>query len=436
MSKLIELDKNRYENFVSKHELKSHFLQSYNWGIFSKDKKNFQPFYLGLVDNNNKVIAACLLLQKSLPLCFCYFYSPRGFVIDFTNSKLVKEMTIEITRFCKNKKAIFFKIDPDIIRCQYNYLGENIKTNYNADKIYNDLKKIGYKHLGFTKNFETNQPRYTFRINMKQDMDTIFDHFSKTTKQRINKANKLGVEVSIGNINDINTFYELMAITENRKDFISFSKDYYKKQYEIFSKDNMAVLFLGKVNTKKIVSNYKKELLEIDNQFKEFDNKNLSKSAKSKIDNLTIKKEKLIKEINKYEDAQKQYGNIITLNAHMIITYDNKAWVLYAGNHNILTESYANYATYFEHIKYCKEHGIEIYDQFGTIGDLSKNNPRLGLHEFKKKFGGDYIEFLGEFDYVLKPFMYFVFTKLVPFYRNIIKNKSKKELKNEIKRNK
>ena len=103
--------------------------------------------------------------------------------------------------------------------------------------------------------------------------------------------------------------------------------------------------------------------------------------------------------------------------------------MLYAGNHNILTDSYANYKTYYEHIKYCYEHGIKMYDQFGTIGDLSKDNPRLGLHEFKKKFGGDYVEFTGEFDLVTNKLMYFVFTKLVPIYRSIIKKRAKKEKK-------
>ena len=63
-------------------------------------------------------------------------------------------------------------------------------------------------------------------------------------------------------------------------------------------------------------------------------------------------------------------------------------------------------------------------------------NPRLGLHEFKKKFGGDYVEFIGEWDYILNPFMYFVFTKLVPIYRKIIRNKSKKELQNEVNKTK
>lgn len=436
MSKLIELNKKDYENFVINHKSKSHFLQSYNWGEFAKKEKNLFPYYLGLISDSGKVMATALLLQKKLPFNLCYFYIPRGFVIDFNNRDLVKMMTEEIKKFCKEKKAIFFKIDPDIIHSQFNYLGQKVDISNDQEEIFQTLKILGYKHLGFTKNFETSQPRYTFRIDLNQKLDTIVDHFSKTTKQRINKAKKLGVEVEIGSEEDLDTFYQLMMLTENRKDFVSFSKEYYKTQYQILKKDHMIVLFLGKVNTEKIIKNYEEELSKIQDDLQNLDTETLSKSAKNKVKNLTSQRENLIKEINKFELARKKYGSTIPLSAHMIITYGNKAWVLYAGNHNILTETYTNYATYFEHIKYCKEHGIEIYDQFGTIGDLSSNNPRMGLHEFKKKFGGDYIEFLGEFDYILKPFLYFVFQKLVPFYRNIVKNKSKRELKNEIEGNK
>ena len=152
------------------------------------------------------------------------------------------------------------------------------------------------------------------------------------------------------------------------------------------------------------------------------------------LNDLTKQKDNTLKEIEKYKTYKKDYGNEITLSAHMIIEYGDKAWVLYAGNHNILSETYVNYNTYFEHIKYCKNKGIKIYDQFGTIGDLSKDNPLIGLHEFKKKFGGDHVEFIGEWDYITKPIMYFIFTKLVPIYRNIIKNKSKRKLKNELKK--
>lgn len=437
MLEIVELDKKEYENFIKNNKYRSHFLKSYAWGEFSKKMKKLVPYYLGLKDKD-KIVASTLLLEKKLPLGYSYFYAPRGFIVDFSDKKLLQEVTNKIVSYIKtkNKKALFLKIDPDIIIKSYNYLNEENKLDYDYEDIFNNIKSCGFKHLGFTKNFETMQPRYTFRINMENDLDTIIDHFSKTTKQRINKAEKLGCEVSIGDINDIDEFYHLMMLTENRKDFVSYSKNYYEEQYKMLLKEDMAVLFLGRVDTKKIINNLKDEIDDINKSIESIDPNNAGKNAKNKLKNLTNQKERIEKEIDKYKKYQKEYGQVITLNAHMIVKYNDMAWVLYAGNHNILTESYANYLTYFEHIKYAHENGIKIYDQFGTIGDLSKDNPRMGLHEFKKKFGGDYVEFIGEFDYVINKFMYFVFTKLVPFYRKIVRRKSKMEVNNEAKRDK
>ena len=431
---LVELEKDIYEEFVLNNKYKSHFLQSHVWGEFSKLEKRLNPYYLGL-KNNNKIVATALLLEKKLPLGYSYFYSPRGFVLDFNDKEILTTFTKKIIEYIKSKKAIFLKIDPDIIKNRYDYLDNEVLVD-NVDCIFDNIISCGFKHLGFTKNFETMQPRYTFRIDLKQDIDSIFDHFSKSTKQRIKKAEKLGCEVIIGSEADIDTFYHLMTLTEERKDFVSYSKKYYETQYKLLNKKNMATLFLGKVNTTKILNNLEIELKEVEKEIEKIDKSNLSKSSKSKLNNLNNKLEKIKNDISKYTKYKNEYGEEIVLNAHMIINYGNKAWVLYAGNNNILTESNANYLTYYEHIKHFKEKGIEIYDQFGTIGDLSKDNPRLGLHEFKKKFGGDYVEFLGEFDYIIKPFMYFVFTKLIPFYRKIVRKKGRREISNEVNRNK
>lgn len=436
MLHLKNIEKEEFDEYVKNHKTKSHFLQSLSWGEFAKTKKNLIPHYLGLVDDGNKIQAATLLLEKKLPMNYTYFYAPRGFVIDFKNKELVRTMTKKVVEFAKKKKAIFVKIDPDLIKEQTNYL-EEVSKNKDYDELFNTLKESGFKHLGFTKNFETMQPRYTFRIDLNQSMEEIEDHFSKTTKQRITKAKKLDTEVTIGTEKDLSEFYHLMTLTEDRKDFISYNEDYYNTLYEIFNgnKNSKATLFLGKVHINKTLKVLENELKKINDQISILPIDNLSKSAKNKLKELTRQKENTTKEIEKYKEYKKEYGNDITLSAHMIIEYGDKAWVLYAGNHNILTETYVNYYTYSEHIRYCKEKGIKIYDQFGTIGDLSKDNPRLGLHEFKKKFGGDYIEFIGEWDYVINHFMYFVFTKLVPIYRKIIRRKSKKELKNEIRKN-
>ena len=433
MLKLKNIEKDEFDKYVKNHKTKSHFLQSLSWGEFSKVKKNLIPYYLGLVNEKDELVGATLLLEKKLPLNLCYFYAPRGFVIDYKNRELVRTMTKKVVEFAKNKKAIFVKIDPDIIKTKFNY--ENTEfPNPDFDDIFETLKSAGFKHLGFTKNFETMQPRYTFRIDLDQDLEEIENHFSKTTKQRIAKAIKLNTEVTIGTKNDIKEFYHLMTLTESRKDFISYNEDYYETLYEIFNGNpsSKATLFLGKVHINKTIKALEQNLKTINNQISILPIDNLSKSAKAKLTELTKQKENILAEIEKYKNYKKEYGQDITLSAHMIIEYGDKAWVLYAGNHNILSETYVNYYTYYEHLKYCKEKGLKIYDQFGTIGDLSKDNPRLGLHEFKKKFGGDYVEFIGEWDYVTNKLMYFVFTKLVPIYRKMVRNKSKKELQNEI----
>ena len=437
MLKLSLIEKEKFDTFVKNHPTKSHFLQSLSWGEFSKIKKNLTPYYLGLLNDKDELVAATLLLQKHLPMNLCYFYAPRGFVLDYKKKELVRTMTKKIIEFAKNKKAIFVKIDPDIIKTSINYQNEETE-NPDFEEIFSTLKECGFKHQGFTKNFETMQPRYTFRIDLEQSLDEIENHFSKTTKQRIAKSLKLETEVEIGTKDDIPEFYHLMTLTENRKDFVSYNEDYYETLYEIFNgnENSKATLFLGKVHLSKTIKALENNLKTINNQISIIPIDNLSKSAKIKLTELTKQKENITKEIEKYKSYKKEYGEDLTLSAHMIIEYGNKAWVLYAGNHNILTETYVNYNTYFEHIKYCKERGIKIYDQFGTIGDLREDNPRLGLHEFKKKFGGDYIEFIGEWDYITNPIMYFVFTKLVPIYRKIIKNKSKRELKHEINNNK
>ena len=427
------IKKEEYEKFVKSHK-KSHFLQSYAWGEFAEKAKGMKAHYVGLKDNN-KLVAASLLLEKPLPMGYCYLYSPRGFVIDFTNKELLKDYTSKVKEFAKKRKAIFIKIDPDIEYRKENNLGEEIKLDYDPKEVFKNITSLGFKHLGFTKNFETSQPRFTFRIDMNQSLEEITKKFSKTTTQRIKKAESLNTKVRLGTIDDIETFSHLMDLTENRKDFVSHDLSYYKTLFEIYNKDNNMDLFLGSVNTKEIIDNYTKELNEVDEKLNSFEDDDKLSTTKKNIKNELIKrKEKLNEYIEEYSKALNEYGEEIILNAHVIMEYADKAWVLYAGNHNILMNSYSNYKTYNEHIKYCYEHGIKMYDQFGTIGDLSPDNPRMGLHDFKKKFGGDYVEFIGEFDLIINKFMYLIFNKLVPIYRNKIKRKAKKEIDKNVKK--
>ena len=202
MLKLKNIEKEQYDNFVKNHKTKSHFLQSLSWGEFAKAKKNLTPYYLGLVNEKEEIVGATLLLEKKLPMNYTYFYAPRGYVIDFKKKELVRDMTKKIVEFVKSKKAIFIKIDPDIIIKEYNYLNEEVELKNNHEEIFKTLKELGYKHQGFTKNFETMQPRYSFRIDLNQSMEEIEAKFNKTNQQRIRKGRDLGAIIKIEEVSN------------------------------------------------------------------------------------------------------------------------------------------------------------------------------------------------------------------------------------------
>ncbi len=426
--KFIEnVEPKKYDQFVEHHP-KSHFLQSYVWGQFSMKARNLVPYYVGLEDDHGELIATALLLKKELPFHYCYLYSPRGFVLDYNDDAILEQFTEEIKKFAKKMKAIFVKIDPDLIYHEETNDGSEVQPN--DDAMIEKIKKLGFHHLGFTKNFETMQPRYTFRINLEQPWEVIQDHFSKTTKQRIKKAEDFLVEVQIGNENDLPTFYQLMVLTEARKDFISHDEAYYRTLYEMWNQKHSCKIFLGSINLDQLIQKQSTTIQQIEDELQPLQKEELSKSEKTKKNELEKRKNKLESDLVRYQELKKHYPNKLTLSAHFILEYGDKAWVLYAGNHNELSETYANYKTYQEHIHHYHEQAIKTYDQFGTIGDLREDNPLLGLHEFKKKFGGNYVEFTGEFDYILNRPLYFLFTKLVPFYRKIINKIAKRNLKN------
>lgn len=417
---LIELRENEYKEFTQNN--KAHFLQSYEWGIVSK-YKGYNVYYLGLIDNN-VIKATAMVLEKKLLFNYKKIYIPRGFTIDYNNKKILKEMTNEIKKFAKKRKVIFIRIDPDI---KLHTIDENanVVEGENNYDIVNNLKDLGFIHLPLTKYFESSQPRYTFRIPLENSIKEIENRYSKTTISRIKKAINSEVFVEKGNENDLKEFLRLMKLTEKRQNFYSHDDNFFKKFYEIFSKNNIVTLYLGKINLDKY---YKKLEKEKENYLKELNAiKNIdSKKNNNKRKELEKNLNSILEQINNLIDKPKE---TIVVSSYLIVKYNGYAWALYAANDMDYKTMYANYLVYKTQIEDSYNEGIKVFDVFGTIGDPNSNSSLLGLHEFKKKWGGEYIEFIGEFDLVLNKFMYFIYKKLIPIYHKLVNKKLKKEVK-------
>ena len=401
------IKEDEYRKFLKEND--SHFMQTIEFGEIRRNK-NYIPHIVGLKDNN-KLLCTALLLEKKLPKNYIYYYVPRGFTIDYNNYELLKIFTNYLKDYCKKNKAIFLKIDPGIKRYTIDLDGKKIDGEDNTNLI-NYLKSIGYKHMGFNLGFENYEPRFTFRIDIDKPMEEVYKNFHATTRKVLNKGNQYNLRIYKGTEQDINDFYETMIETSKREGIIQAPIKYYEDFYKIFHKSNMSDLYLAKVS----INNLKKlfrEMIE-DTINKEAKNEVLEKEKQDKLNKLN----KIFDEINEIKEKELTLASIIT------VKYKDKVWTIHGGNHSKLMSLNANYLIYYEIIKDANKEGYKIVDLFGTCGipNPTPDNPIYGIHNFKKRLGGEYIEFIGEFDLITNKIMYKAY-KLYQKSRNKRKRK-------------
>ncbi len=417
MKFITDIDINEYEDFVLNSN-KSHFMQSHYFGEIMK-YKNFTPYYVGLKEND-KLVATALLLKKKLIGNYCYFYCPRGYIIDYSNYKLLNTFTNYIKKFAKKNKALFVKIDPDVKLHDLDQDGNVLGNSH--EKLVDYLEMLGYKHKGFNTEFVNEQPRFTFRLDINKSLDDIYKNIHPTTRKILNKGNQYHLNMYKGSIEDIPKFYETMKDTAVREHLHLTPMEYYKNFYAILNKQNMSDLYIVEVDIHDLIITYEKNLEYLELELKNLDDpkyKNKEKQENIKKD-LINKIDKTKKEIDFIHTIEKEH---IILSSIITVKYGDKVWTIHGGNSNILRELNSNYLLYYQIIKDAHEEGYKIVDFFGTSGiaNPDKSNPIFGIHSFKKRFGGEYTEFIGEFDLVIHKLMYFAYKKLLPVYRKMKK---------------
>lgn len=412
--KLIEnLSKEQYEEFLNQHPESSHFLHSYIWGEFQHQERHIKPHYIGYENDQNQLVAVALLLEKNLVFGYTYLYSPRGYVIDYKDKPLLKSFTEDLKKFAKKKKALFIKIDPDVKLHNLDIEGNIINDKDNNEDLVPYLEKLGYKHLGFNKNFENNQPRYTFRLSLQPTIEEITKNFHPTTRKIINKNNPYNLELIKNDPKTIDAFFETMSQTADRENIVNHSYDYYKNYYKTLHKENMSDLYVVTVNVDKLKKTYQEKISNLETSISKMSDEKYKDSEKN-----ANKKQEFINQLTK---AKKEYEVIepikerkLTLSAILTAKYGNKVWTLHGGNNTLLRELNANYFIYYEIIKDAKQEGYEIIDFFGTTGTPTPDNPVYGIHLFKKRLGGEYTEFIGELDLIINKPIYYLYKTLVP----------------------
>lgn len=400
--KIINAEDKVFDQYV-KNSNKPHFMQTSAWAKVN-NKRGCKTHQLLFVDDNENIVGSCMLVEKKI-LNYRSFYCPRGFICDYQNKEIVKDIVESLKKFVKDHNGLYLKMDPDIIIRKLDK-DTNVKETFEENlELIPYFESLGGKHRGFTKKFtETSCPRYTFRVNV--DNDDMLSTFHQTTRNLLKRNNPYGLKVYIGTSNDLDKFYEPMKETAIRKRMFLEDKSFFDDFYNILHENGMSDLYIVTVNIKDLVRRY--ELL-IDNATQEL--KSLEKSnKKGRINDLKDQLNKYNKELNIIKQINSEE---ITLSSMITAKFEDKVWTVHGANSTNLPFLNANYEMYYQILKDSKQQGYKQVDFYGSEGEIDKKSDAFGIYQFKVRFGGDFDEFIGEFDFVVRPLAYKIMNYLL-----------------------
>lgn len=378
---------NEYDVFVEQHPY-SNLLQSAKWANI---KQNWDHIYTGVYEQQ-QLVGAALVLIKRLPAGFTMFYIPRGPVVDMKNQLLLTFFIKELKKLAKQYRCLFIKMDPGIHINDYKIEDENTNIYDDTSVYLENFRLAGAKHQGFVKSIaQSIQPRYQANVYNEEGWE---EALPRHTKRLINDALKRKVEISVCGIEAVDTFTQVVALTEARKNVALRNHDYFLLLMHTYGDD--AKIFLAEVDIMKNLEFMRQAYQNNENEIA-----NCPENAKKKMRRLMDIKASLEKDVKEFEIFAQEYPTRTAIAGILSIKYGDTMEMLYAGMNDKFKKFMPQYYLYTENFKWAFEHGCKYANMGGVEGDLQD-----GLTKFKSNFNPYINEFIGEFDVPVNSILY------------------------------
>lgn len=389
---LKSLSASEFTNFSQNHPLTSYY-QTTNYAMLMAEY-GYDYDLIGLIDDNDNIIAASMILIKPIGIKCYYGYAPRGFLLDYENEYILKEFTEKIKEYYYNKNVIFIKVNPNIIIGEYNIKEKEITYNNNKN-ITNLLINNDYKKLKDNLYFESQLPRFNAILDLEKFNENCLE---KNTKNKTKKGIRKGLTFMNYDKSKLDIFCNL---AKNNNDY------YYKDFYTVFSKNNEIDLFLIGVDYEEFLENsqymYNKELeknIKINEKLTKTSN-NKTINAKMNSDKILLTYKNDIMEATKGLSDNKQ----VFIGGALVVKHNDTANIIFTTFDKSYKRFAPNYFLHYNIIKYYQN--VKNYLNLnGITGDFTNDNPYHGLNRFKFGFNPNVYEYIGEFDLIIEPRSY------------------------------
>lgn len=419
MFRIIKIDGKTFNDYILKYEIETPY-QTDEYGKTMKTE-GYDVFYVGMIDEKNVVHAVSLILVETKEK-IKYAYAPRGFILDYNNIELLANFTKLIKQFLGDMNIIAIKLNPLIIRNVYNSNGVLFEKNRYYENIFNNLKKLGYIHMGYNSMFEAQKPRFEAILSLNKPHTDLFKDISEDFQAKIRTAESNFITIHKSGYNNLRHLY-LQVRNKYPRDL-----GYFEHLYASFKPSDKIDFFYAKINTAKLLDNLRDNYSNQDIICNQLSKEIFNSSPEDK---MKVVSKKMIADnlLNKYKNDMIMATNLLknspdgAIAASALVTKSNDmAYIIMDGNDNSLKNFNAKHLLIWKLIERYSKLGFKRFN-LGGVSDITKEIVQYdNLNKFKMGFNCNIYEYMGDMELVTNSTQYFMYENTLMF-KNMFKGK-------------
>jgi lipid II:glycine glycyltransferase (peptidoglycan interpeptide bridge formation enzyme) len=357
-----QLDAASHRAFVT--ERSGSFLQTPAWAAV---KTGWAHERLGWYDGDRLVGAGLVLLRQVPRLPRHLAYLPEGPVLDWFAFDPA-DVTTPLLAHLRPRGVFSVKLGPALVTRSWR--AETVKnaiaggsarrlrdvapdrTDPQALSVAERLRELGWTRGGADgSGFGDVQPRYVFQVPLTgRSTEDLMTGLNQLWRRNLRKAEKAGVAVTLGGEPDLADFHRLYVETAHRDGFTPRPLDYFQRMWRALTTEDpdRIRLYLAHQGT-------------------------------------------------------------LLLAATTWVRVGGHVWYSYGASSTSGREHRGSNAVQWRMLRDAAEVGASVYDMRGISDTLDQDAQLFGLIQFKLGTGGQAVEYLGEWDFPLSPFLHRAF---------------------------
>jgi lipid II:glycine glycyltransferase (peptidoglycan interpeptide bridge formation enzyme) len=197
------------------------------------------------------------------------------------------------------------------------------------------------------------QYRNTMITDLAPDEETLLASMKPKWRYNIRLSERRGIAVRDGSNADLPAFYEMYAETGERDGFVVRPSPYYESIWSRLMRESLAHLLLAELDGKPVAG-------------------------------------------------------------LILFRFGGTAWYFYGASTAVGREAMPNHALQWAALRWAKAAGCTRYDWWGAPDALEESDPMWGVYRFKVGFGGEFVPWIGAWDFPVNRSLYWLYTVAMP----------------------